>query len=348
MMKRSPKNRYTISKEIIGVGSFSTVYCGFDKVMKKKMAAKKINNNDCSVQNGQCSSASAQQHSNEIQIVEIIKNNVHPNILRYYETIISDDCSYILSEYCSSGNIKILLIGRMKPKYFYFFLRQIILGLRYLQEHNIIHRDIKPDNILLDGNYSCVKICDFGMSRICPPGDYVRDKEIFGSPVYSAPELLNGNEYNSKVDIWSTGIIFYEMVIGSNPFSGMKNVKKNVKKYDEIFSFDIENSLANVNPNFNSRNDERSFKILEGMLNKDSKYRWNCDDVLDSISLDINFDEIKDNIIFSDIFINDYEKKKQSNYPIAKTKINSVQNEQECYCGNIFNLKSIESLLFGD
>ncbi|KAF3440547.1 hypothetical protein FNV43_RR18831 [Rhamnella rubrinervis] len=98
-------------------------------------------------------------------------------------------------------------------------------GLEILHSHHIIHRDLKPENILLSGSEDdmLLKIADFGLSRSVPPGDYA--ETVCGSPLYMAPEVLEFQRYDEKVDMWSVGAILFELLNGYPPFHGRTNVQ---------------------------------------------------------------------------------------------------------------------------
>lgn len=109
-------------------------------------------------------------------------------------------------------------------------LHQILLGLNYMHKRNIIHRDIKPENILLESkniNSVVVKITDFGFAKCYDPYNFEGFDEVLGSPLYMAPEIVKKMKYDSKVDIWSLGIMAYIILSGKPPFTG--------KTKDEIF-----------------------------------------------------------------------------------------------------------------
>lgn len=97
-------------------------------------------------------------------------------------------------------------------------MKQIGAGLEVLSSHRIIHRDLKPENILLSSleNDPILKIADFGLSRMLNPDDFA--ETVCGSPFYMAPEILQFQKYDAKVDMWSLGAILFELLNGYPPF----------------------------------------------------------------------------------------------------------------------------------
>ena len=121
-------------------------------------------------------------------------------------------------ELCAGGDLLSYVRRRrhLKESVAKFIFWQIIRGIQYCHNKNIIHRDIKLENILLDARGQ-VKICDFGVSRVVEPGDVIRDKT--GTPAYIAPEILKKLGYQGfGVDIWSAGVVLYAMLSGTVPF----------------------------------------------------------------------------------------------------------------------------------
>lgn len=132
---------------------------------------------------------------------------------------------FLVLEFCSGGNLASYLQqhGRVQEKIAKRFTQQMGDGLKILQSHHIIHRDLKPENILLSGKESDVvlKIADFGLSRRVLPDNYV--ETVCGSPFYMAPEVLQFQRYDCKVDMWSVGVILFELLNGYPPFRGRTN-----------------------------------------------------------------------------------------------------------------------------
>lgn len=248
MSKKSVQIGNYILTKIIGKGSFSNVYkaCHIEtkelyamKVVSLTNLAKKVIENI----------------ESEISIMIKIK---HDNIVRLYETIKTDKHICLLIDYCDGEDLNkyIKKNGRISEKQTKIFMTQIASGLHYLHSLNLIHRDLKPHNILLSKNGN-IKIADFGFVK-----DYTENSmfdTLCGSPIYMAPEILQHKKYDAKVDLWSIGIILYEMLSAEPPFTAsnhielLKTIETTKLKFQKniIISTDCINiieSLLVVNP----------------------------------------------------------------------------------------------------
>ncbi|XP_035240440.1 MAP/microtubule affinity-regulating kinase 4 isoform X2 [Anguilla anguilla] len=157
--------------------------------------------------------------------VRIMKGLNHPNIVQLFEVIETDKTLYLIMEYASGGEVFDYLVshGRMKEKEARAKFRQIVSAVHYCHQKNIVHRDLKAENLLLDAD-SNIKIADFGFSNEFTLGNKL--DTFCGSPPYAAPELFQGKKYDGpEVDIWSLGVILYTLVSGSLPFDG-QNLKE--------------------------------------------------------------------------------------------------------------------------
>ncbi|KJH43325.1 kinase domain protein [Dictyocaulus viviparus] len=181
--------------------------------------------------------------------VKIMKQLDHPNIVKLYQVMENDQTLYLVLEYASGGEVFDYLVahGRMKEKEARVKFRQIVSAVQYLHSKNIIHRDLKAENLLLDADMN-IKIADFGFSNQFSLGNKL--DTFCGSPPYAAPELFQGKKYDGpEVDVWSLGVILYTLVSGSLPFDGqnLKELRERVLrgKYRIPFymSTDCENLL---------------------------------------------------------------------------------------------------------
>ena len=191
--------------DLIGKGTYSYVYKAKYKftndlycikmISKENILNKKMKNN----------------LNNEIKIMFEIN---HEHIIKFLSYFEDSNYVYLVLPYCDKGNVEKLMKERNidnKTKLNYIY--SIIDAIAYLHQKKIMHRDIKPENILID-KHDQVFLSDFGIAT------YVNDnrRTFCGSNDYMAPEIIQGKEYNEKVDIWSLGILIYELLTGEVPF----------------------------------------------------------------------------------------------------------------------------------
>jgi serine/threonine protein kinase len=159
----------------------------------------------------------------------------HPNIIRLYGHCESMDKVSLFLEYADGGSLFTALLKKphVTERQACSYFSQICEAVRYLHENDVIHRDLKPENILLTKK-GTVKVCDFGWSAI---GEGDR-KTYCGTLDYMAPEILNETRYNNKVDIWSLGVILYEILQGTVPYKGKTQFERArmIMKGDLAFS----------------------------------------------------------------------------------------------------------------
>ena len=164
----------------------------------------------------------------------LLENLEHNNIIHLINMYKTSNHIYLIFEYCLGGDLS-LYINKLEEYQIKIIIKQIILGLLYCQKKYILHRDLKPQNILLtedllnlsmeDFNIfdDIVKISDFDFAKILRPFDMT--STICGSPLYMAPEIIKGDNYNNKADIWSLGIITYELLVGKVPYESDNIIK---------------------------------------------------------------------------------------------------------------------------
>lgn len=230
--------RYRLLKTI-GKGNFAKVKLAKHVPTGKEVAIKIIDKT-------QLNPSSLQKLFREVRIMKMLD---HPNIVKLYQVIETEKTLYLVMEYASGGEVFDYLVahGRMKEKEARAKFRQIVSAVQYCHQKRIIHRDLKAENLLLDGEMN-IKIADFGFSNEFVPG--LKLDTFCGSPPYAAPELFQGKKYDGpEVDVWSLGVILYTLVSGSLPFDGanLKELRERVLrgKYRIPFymSTDCENLL---------------------------------------------------------------------------------------------------------
>jgi serine/threonine protein kinase len=190
---------YFYFNEPIAHGSFSIIFKGKSKDTSTNIAIKKITR-----------VLDKKYLDSEIQLLKTLN---HPNIITFYQEIYDHSDIYLVFEYCNNGHLGNYIETKSKEND-YKFLVEILYGLEYLFLNNITHRDIKPQNILIKDNQ--IKISDFGFAKNCSEDDLLGT--FCGSPLYMAPELFQMSSYTSKSDIWSLGVILYELIVKSHPY----------------------------------------------------------------------------------------------------------------------------------
>ncbi|XP_051126686.1 serine/threonine-protein kinase ATG1t [Andrographis paniculata] len=157
----------------------------------------------------------------------------HPNIIRLFDFFRYEDCIFLVMEFCAGGNLAsyIRRHGRLQEIIAKRFMQQLGAGLKVMKQNHMVHRDLKPENIFLSCS-DCnpiLKIADFGLSRIIYPNETA--ETVCGSPLYMAPEILQFQRYNDKVDMWSTGAMLFELLNGYPPFHGRNHfqILQNIK-----------------------------------------------------------------------------------------------------------------------
>lgn len=203
---------YTI-KSKIGSGSYSKVYKAVDSESSIEVAIKIINTS-------KLSSSLIQRLSKEIQI---LKDLDHINIIALLNYSVTEKHIYLVMDFCNGGTIGDKIGILTEESQIKEIIKQILDGMLYLQNKNILHRDIKPANILVTSD-NVIKIIDFGFSSDLKDNDMY--STICGTPMYMSPELLKCESYNKKTDLWSLGVIAYELIHHKNPFGNPRNISQ--------------------------------------------------------------------------------------------------------------------------
>uniref|UniRef100_A0A8C1YAC4 non-specific serine/threonine protein kinase n=1 Tax=Cyprinus carpio TaxID=7962 RepID=A0A8C1YAC4_CYPCA len=204
----------------IGKGNFAVVKLATHMITRAKVAIKIVDKTQLDDEN-------LKKIFREVQIMKMLR---HPHIIRLYQVMETERLIYLVTEYASGGEIFDHLVahGRMAEKDARRKFKQIVAAVYFCHCRNIVHRDLKAENLLLDHNLN-IKIADFGFSNLFSRGQLL--KTWCGSPPYAAPELFEGKEYDGpKVDIWSLGVVLYVLVCGALPFDGstLQNLRARV------------------------------------------------------------------------------------------------------------------------
>ncbi|EAZ62992.2 Serine/threonine-protein kinase ATG1 (Autophagy-related protein 1) [Scheffersomyces stipitis CBS 6054] len=260
---------YTIGPEI-GKGSFATVYKCIDNKTHKAVAIKSVVR----------SKLKSKKLIENLEIeISILKSMKHPHIVGLLDYKQTSSHFHIVMDYCSMGDLSYFIrkrnqlikthpvISSLLERYpspegshglnetlVIHFLKQLSSALQFLRDKSLVHRDIKPQNLLLcppmhskqefqDGNYvglwelPVLKIADFGFARFLPSTSMA--ETLCGSPLYMAPEILRYEKYNAKADLWSVGAVLYEMTVGKPPFKAGNHIEllKNIERANDRIKF---------------------------------------------------------------------------------------------------------------
>ena len=154
--------------------------------------------------------------------IQILFETDHPNIIKLHEKIEDERNVYLVMEDCTGGELFDYIIdqGSFSERKACNVFSQIANAIKYLHAQNICHRDLKPENLLLSApnNADCIKLIDFGLSKICESHDQ-HMKTRAGTPYYISPEVIAG-DYGLACDVWSLGVILYILIAGYPPFYG--------------------------------------------------------------------------------------------------------------------------------
>ncbi|XVF75639.1 hypothetical protein PTKIN_Ptkin13bG0203400 [Pterospermum kingtungense] len=235
--------------ELVGEGSFGKVYKGRRKHTGQAVAMKFI------AKHGR----TEKDIHNLRQEIEILRKLKHENIIEMIDSFESQQEFCVVTEFAQGDLFQILEDDKCLPEeQVQAIAKQLVRALHYLHSNRIIHRDMKPQNILIAAG-SVVKLCDFGFARAMSTNTVVL-RSIKGTPLYMAPELVREQPYNHSVDLWSLGVILYELFVGQPPFytnsvyALIRHIVKDPVKYPEEMS--------------------ASFKsFLKGLLNKEPQKR---------------------------------------------------------------------------
>lgn len=158
------------------------------------------------------------QFSRFLQEYELISKIRHPNVVRIYDLGISDDHAYIAMEYFPRGDLRGRIAKGIEPSQALQYLSQMAAALQVVHEVGVLHRDLKPGNIMerADGSLALI---DFGLAKHTEVNiEMTGTGEIFGTPYYMSPEQGHGQSLDERSDLYSLGVIFYEMLTGKKPF----------------------------------------------------------------------------------------------------------------------------------
>lgn len=213
----------------IGAGSFGTVVLGMDPITGELMAVKQVPIPTGAAKHNELQRSMIEALHHEMTLLKELN---HENIVRYFGSSSEGSFLNIFLEYVPGGSVQLMLqlYGPFEEPLIRNFIRQVLVGLNYLHSVDIIHRDIKGANILIDIK-GTVKISDFGISKKVDSTDdregnkQARRASLQGSVYWMAPEVVKQTTYTKKADIWSVGCLIVEMFTGKHPFPSFSQMQ---------------------------------------------------------------------------------------------------------------------------
>ena len=268
-------NRYKIL-EHLGTGGMATVWLGYDTILDRQVAIKtfKIDAND---------EDAVKRFNREAKAVTSLS---HPNIVSIYDVENEGEFYYLILEYVKGMTLKDYMIKnpRIPIETIVHIAKQIASGLSHAHQNGIIHRDIKPQNILMNDNLTC-KITDFGIARAYGDTTLTQTNQMLGTVYYLSPEQARGNVATAQSDIYSLGILIFEMITGQIPFKGesavaiaLKHLQEelpDIDKYRENVPQSVKNIVLKAtmkNPNERYISSKELFEDLSTVLNPERLY----------------------------------------------------------------------------
>jgi serine/threonine protein kinase len=202
----------------------------------------------------------------EVRILPFLK---HPNVVCFEEVVFTAELIFLIMEYCCNGDLfsQIASEGMFPEGRARVLFHQIAEAVRFIHGKDIAHRDLKPDNVLLDDNFN-PKVADFGLCSLSKSNKLL--KTPCGSPLYAPPEIIQNQSYDGKAaDIWSLGILLYTMVTGTLPWT----TDNRIQLFQQIKRADID-----IPPYFSPALQD----LLANMLHRDPTRRFSIAEVLES------------------------------------------------------------------
>lgn len=255
--------RYEI-KEIIGVGGMANVYKAYDSIDDRAVAVKILR--DEHMQNDEL----LRRFRNESKAIAVLS---HPNIVKVYDVSFNEDIQYIVMEHIDGITLKEYIEQQkvLRWKEAVHFAVQILRALQHAHDKGIVHRDIKPQNIMLleDGT---IKVADFGIARFARASQHTVTDKAIGSVHYISPEQAKGELSDEKSDIYSIGVMLYEMTTGTLPFDAdspvsvaLKQIQSQAKR-PRVINPDIPEGLEDITIRAMQKDPARRYQSAAEML----------------------------------------------------------------------------------
>ena len=262
-MSKMIADRYMVITSL-GEGGMADVYLAVDTILNREVAVK--------VLRGELREDPVAQ-LRFLREASAISKLHHPNIVEVYDVGEHNDKNYIVMEYVRGRTLKQLILqrGALQKEEAVEIMKQLVSAVKHAHENNIIHRDIKPQNVLVKDD-GTIKITDFGIALAHDAVSLTQSDSILGSAHYIAPETTRGESPTVQVDIYAMGIVFYELLTGSVPFNGENPVSIAMKHLREeipsvcAFNPTLPQSIENIIIRSTAKNRLKRYTTAKEML----------------------------------------------------------------------------------
>lgn len=247
--------QYQIIREI--ARSNDIVYEAYDPLMNRRVAVKELN-----MPAGSTPQQLADRVSRFGREIHAVSQMNHPNIMTVFTASVDDGRSYMAMEYLDGITLRkeIDNNGFLTAERAIEIIAAILSGLAHAHDKGVVHRDIKPDNIQLTSDGS-VKITDFGIARLTFQPNLTMDGQVFGTPSYMSPEQVVGKDIDNRTDLFSVGVMLYEMLTGNKPFQG-----------DNVIA--ITHAIVNASPPPATQIPQPVYQVISRALEKAPQMRY--------------------------------------------------------------------------
>lgn len=333
-------NRYEIIEKI-GGGGMALVYKAKCRLLNRFVAIKILRN----------------EYTNDDSFIEKFKRESqssaslsHPNIVSVYDVGCEDEIHYIVMEYVKGKTLKQIIReeGKLNPNISINYAIEIAEALNHAHKNNIIHRDIKPHNIMVTEE-GRVKVMDFGIARAASTSTVTTTSSVIGSVHYFSPEQARGGYTDAKSDLYSLGIVMYEMITGSVPFHGdspitvaLKHIREEITPPSKINN-SIPNNLEKIIIKLTKKEQSLRYKSAEELLIDLRKVKLNENDDIIEIN---NFNDSPTIVIPAVKDDNELDNKKKKRNK-KNSKVNNKSNKSITIFAIILALVLTSSIAFG-
>lgn len=258
--KRDISVLYTIcAEDVLGSGQFGTVFGGQHKKTRQAVAIKVIDKL-------RFPTKQEARLKNEVSILQTLQ---HPGVVNLEQMFETPERIFVVMEKLQGDMLDMILSiprGRLVERVAKYLISQILVALRHLHLKNIVHCDLKPENVLLasESSFPQVKLCDFGFARII--GEKSFRRSVVGTPAYLAPEVLTSKGYNRSLDMWSVGVVIYVSLSGTFPFNE-----------DEEISDQIQNAAFMYPPSPWREISQEAIDLISNLLQVNTRKRFTVD-----------------------------------------------------------------------